>query len=292
MKKNSKITLLVLAAGFILCLAERIYIISVCTDMMTGFLYHDSKLLGNIMYYGTLALTAVGAVIAAHADERGGFGERTAADLSGARAAVIGGGMLVLALSLAYEGISEMKAFSPSSFLMILDFIFALIFAVIAYVTLYKKAFTPGLGFTYSFGGVYFVIRGIYGFNNHMAITTIPEYLIEALSIIFGAVFFVMLSKILSGNREKLTGKALCGWGACAAVLTLSSAAATVLSKLIAPEEVARRITMSLYEAERYYQVNRGADAYMLVGTPVVNIVMGLFVVAVICVMLARGKEK
>lgn len=292
MKKNGKITLLVLAAGFVLCLAERIYIISVGTDMLTGFLYHDSKLLCNIMYYGTLALTMVGAVIAAHFDERGGFGERTAADLSGTRSTVIiGMGMLVSALSLGYEGFIETKAFSPSKYLIVLDFVFAVVFAVIAYATLYKKAFTPGLGFSYSFGGVYYIARGIYNFNNRMAIATVPEYLIEALSIIGAAVFFVMLAKLLSGNCEKLTKKAFCGWGAGAAVLALSSSAATALSKLIAPNEVAQRITMSLYDAEKYYQVNHGADAYMLVFTPVVNVVTGLFIAVTMFTLLLSGKS-
>lgn len=292
MKKNGKITLFVLVAGFVLCLVERIYIISVCTDMLSGFLYHDSKLPCNIMYYGTLALTIAGAVIAAHFDERGGFGERTAVDLSGTRFAVtIGMGMLILALSLGYEGFIEIKAFSPSKFLIVADFIFAVAFAVIAYVTLYKKEFTPGLGFSYSFGGVYYVTRGIYNFNNRMVIATVPEYLIEALSVVGAAAFFAMLAKLLSGNCEKLTKKALCGWGAGAAVSALSSSAATALSKLIAPNEVAHRITMSLYDAERYYQVNHGADAYMLVFTPVVDVVTGLFIAVTMFALLFGGKS-
>lgn len=286
MKKNSKFTLIVTAVGFVLCTAVRLYSIVACTDMTTGFYYHDSELLCNIIYFGLIILTFVGALIAAHFDKQNAFGDLKASDITNGKAAVIGFGTLILALCAVYEGMGEAKQLTPSSMLMIVDYVFAGLLAILAFVVLYKKEFKPGLGFCYSAGGLYFTMRGIYCFNNRMVIASVPEYLLEVLCIIGGAVSFIMIARFLSGNGEKLTKNALCGWGSATAVLTLSSGLAAILADLLAPAEISDRITPSVYEAEMYRQTHFGIDGYVMVYLPFVDLVMGLFVTAVLIVLL------
>lgn len=282
MKKRINITPIVLIAGFIICFAVRVYAIVACTDMKTGFLYHDSEVLCNAVYYGALILTIAGAVAAAHFDERkgeSGFGRRGMEDITDARAAAVGFALLLMAVCAGYEGISEISAVTPSSFLMLLDIGYAVLFAAIAFVTLGKKEFKPLLGFSYAAGGIYFVFRGVYCFVDRMVIASVPEYLIECLSVIGGAVYFVVFAEFASGNGRRLTKKALCGWGAGTAVLTLSSSLATVFSGFFAPSEIAQRITLSKYRAEYFYQTNGGSESYMLAYTPFVNVAMAVFAV-------------
>ena len=283
--KNGKITLLVMAAGFVLCTAARVYSIVACTDMTTGFYYHDSALLCNILYYGLIVLTFAGAAVAAHFDKKGEFGRIEATDITKGRAAVIGFGTLILGLFALYEGLSETKQLTPAALLINSDFVFAGAAAVTAFIVLYLKGFRPFMGLIYAAGGIYFIMRGIYCFNNRMVIASVPEYLIEVLCTIGGAVSFVMIAKFLSGNAERFTKAALCGWCSATAVLTLSSGAAVMLADLIAPEEISRRITPSVYEAEMFFQTSYGNEAYMMVYSPWVNMVMGAFIAAVMIVI-------
>jgi len=285
MKKNSKATLLVMAAGFVLCTAVRLYSIVVCTDMLTGFYYHDSELPCNIIYYGLIVLTFAGTLIAAHFDKMNAFGDIQPDDIKDGKAAVIGFGTLIMALCSVYEGMSEMKQLTPSSMLIIADFAFAGIFIILAFIVLYKKEFRPAMGFGYSAGGLYMIMRGIYCFNNRMVITSVPEYLIEVLCLIGGAVSFLMTARFLSGNVERFTKNALCGWCSTTAVLTLSSGLAAILADIFAPEEISKRITPSVYEAEMFRQSQFGIDGYMMVYLPFVYLAMGLFFAAVMVVI-------
>ncbi len=291
--KNSKTTLIVTAIGTVLCTIARLYSIVACTDMNTGFYYYESELLCNIIYFGLIALTLVGALIATRFDKKNAFGGLKASDITGGKAAVIGFGTLILALCAVYEGMGEAKQLTPSSMLMIVDYVFAGVFAVLAFVVLYKKEFKPGLGFCYSAGGAYFIMRGIYCFNNRMVIASVPEYLIEVLCLVGGAVSIMMIARFLSGNGEKFTKNALCGWGASTVALTLSSGLAAILADLFAPEEISSRITPSVYEAELYRQTHFGIDGYMMVYLPYVDIAMGLFVAAVMIVLFfAKPKNE
>lgn len=285
MKKNSKITLLVMAVGLVLCTAVRLYSIVACTDMTTGFYYYDSELLCNIIYFGLLILTFIGTLIAVRFDKQNAFGDLRSSDITGGKSAVIGFGTLILALCAVYEGMGEAKQLTPSSMLMITDYAFAAAFAILAFVVLYRKEFKPGMGFAYSVGGMYFIMRGIYCFNNRMVMASVPEYLIEVLCLVGGAVSFMMIARFLSGNDEKRTKNALCGWCSATAVLTLSSGLAAILADLLAPAEISSRITPSVYEAEMYRQTHFGIDGYMMVYLPYVDLAMGLFVVAVMLVM-------
>lgn len=283
MKKKGMITLAVMTAGTLLSLLVRIYVIVVHTDMATGFLYHGEELLCNILYYGIIIAASVGAVFTARLDERNALSGQTAADISGPKAVAIGFAAMLTGLFAAYEGIGEMRAISPTKFLIAADFIFAAILMVIAFVTLYKKEFKPGLGYSYSLIGAYCICRGMYCFMSRMAIVTVPEYLIECLSLIGMSVFFVTLGRFLSGNETKHTRKAVAFWGVSSVALTLSSAFGTLIASVAAPEAIRRRIVFSSYAAESFRQSSTGVDAYMLTITPWVNVFLG----ALIAVSLA-----
>lgn len=292
MRKNAKITLAVLTAGTILSLAVRIYVIVAHTDMTTGFLYHGEELLCNILYYGIILAAAVAAVFTARADEKNGIGEQTAADIGSTGVTIIGFLTMFAGLFAAYEGIKEIKAITPTKFLIAVDFIFAAVMIAIAFVTLYKKQFTPGLGYSYSLIGAYCICRGIYCFMSRMAIVTVPEYLIECLSLIGMSVFFVLLGRFLSGNETKHTRKAICFWGVGTAAITLSSALGTLIASAIAPEEIRVRIVFSSYAAESFRQASAGVSAYKMAATPWVNFFLGALTVAALAAIFSKSERK
>ena len=291
MKKNSKITLVVLAAGTILSLAVRIYVIVAHTDMTTGFLYHGEELLCNILYYGIIAAAAVASVFTARIDEKNGIGEQTALDIGKAGVTAIGFLTMLAGMYAAYEGITEFKAITPTKFLIAADLLFAVVLIAIAFVTLGKKRFTPGLGYSYSLIGAYCICRGIYCFMSRMAITTVPEYLIECVSLIGMSVFFVMLGRYLSGNETKHTRKFVCFWGVCTVSITLSSALGTLIARFISPEEIRKRIVFTSYEAESFRQASAGSDAYKMTATPWVNLVFGVLIAVSLAMMFTKSAK-
>lgn len=285
-------SLVAMIAGFIVCTVIRLYTIVVCTDMTSGFYYHDSKLLCNILYYGAIVLTFVASFITARLDEKGKFGGVTELDITDGRAAVIGFGLLVTALFAGYEGLAEPKTLTPSSMLIFADYAYAVGAAVLAFIILYKKEFKPFMGFIMTLGGVYYTVRGINCFKEHMVISSVPEYVISALSEVGMALTFIMFARFFSGNSGKHTKKAMIAWGTSTAVLTLSSAAATALAQLAAPAEVSKRITASKFYAEWYFQHVSGDEGYIMQYTPFVDIAAGLFIAAVlITVLSARHSE-
>lgn len=292
MKKHAKLTVAVMATGIILSLAVRVYVIVAHTDMTTGFLYHGEELLCNALYYGIIAAAALGAVFTARVDEKNGIKEKTASDIGAAGASVIGILTMFAGLFAAYEGITEINAFTPTKFLIVVDFLFAFIMIVIAFTTIYQKKFTPGLGYSYSLIGAYCICRGIYCFMNRMAIITVPEYLIECLSLIGMSVFFVMLGRFLSGNETRHTKKFVCMWGVGTASVTLSSALGTLIAFFIAPEEIRVRIVLTSSEAESFRQASGGVDAYKMVATPWVNLFLGAVITASLAVMFVKNKRK
>lgn len=288
MKKNAKITLAVMAAGIILSLAVRVYVIVAHTDMITGFLYHGEELLCNILYYGIIAVAAVVSVFTARIDEKNGIGEQTASDIGGAGVTVIGFLTMIAGLFSAYEGLNEIKAVTPTTYLIAIDFLFAAVLVAIAFVTISKKRFTPGVGYSYTLIGIYCICRGIYCFMSRMAIVTVPEYLIECLSLIGMAVYFAMLGRFLSGNETRHTRKFLCLWGIGAVAITFSSAFGTLIARFAAPEEIRVRIVFTSYEAESFRQASGGTDAYKLVATPWVNVFLGAVIVASLVAMFIK----
>lgn len=285
MSKKGKITLIAAGAGFALCLAARIAVIIFFTDMKSGFLYNGNEILCNILLYAGLLAAGIAAFVLTR-------NEPASVNPSEKSCITIGFVTLLAALCAGYEGIAEMSALTPSAFLIIADFAGALYMAILAFALLYKKSFSPALGFCYSIVGVYCVIRGIYSFMSRMVITAIPEYLAEVLGLVLCACFFAMFGKLFSGNGEKRTISALSLFGIGAGILTISGALGIMISKLFAPAEIAERITASSKASEVFYQNNQGRFGYMMTFTPYVNIALGLLAIVGVVVALKSAKSE
>lgn len=286
MSKNGKTALIVAGAGFVLCFAARLVTILFFTDMNTGFLNHGSEILCNLLIYGVLAAAAIAAGLLLRKEPAG-------VKVSEKGCLIIGFVTLLAALCAGYEGIVETSALSPSLFLIITDFVGAVYMAALAFAVLYKKAFTPAMGFCYSIIGVYCVFRGIYVFMNRMVIAAVPEYLAEVLEIVLLALFFAMFARLFSGNEEKLTKPFMFISGVGAAILTLSTSLGVIFSNLFAPAEIAERISASTKYAEVFYQNNHGRDGYIMVFTPYVNMALGLLAaVGVVAALKSARVEK
>ncbi len=285
MSKNGKTALIAAGAGFVLCFAARLVTILFFTDMYTGFLNHGSEILCNLLIYGVLAAAAIVAGVLLRKEPAG-------VKVSENGCLAIGFVTLLAAICAGYEGITETSALTPSLFLIITDFVGAVYMGVLAFVTLYKKEFTPALGFCYAIIGVYCVFRGIYAFMNRMVIAAVPEYLADVLEIIFLALFFAMFARVFSGNEEKLSKPFMFISGIGAAILTLSTSLGVIFSKLFAPAEISERITASTKFAEVVYQVQHGRDGYIMVFTPYVNMALGLLAAVAVVVALKSAKSE
>ena len=291
MRKNSRLSVWLMAGAFVLCLITRLFQIILGTDMTSGFLYHDNGFLLDWGYYGLIILTFALAIVFAVIDgKKGGFASTPLSDISDGRAAVIGFGLLLTGMCAFYEGFAEKGALAPLKLLIYIDFIAGALMVLLAFMTLYKKEFTHALGFCYVLPGAYFMLRGVCVFMKRMVITAVPEYLIEALSVLVGSLFFMQLSKLLSGNEKKFTRITVCGYGVTAAVLTLSSALATITAGFAAPEEISSRITATAYNSELFFQASMGENAYFMTYTPWVNVAMGITAAAATIVLFMGEK--
>lgn len=292
MKKKVRATLAVSAGALIIGIAARVFIIVVHTDMKTGFLYRGEELLCNLLYYGVIGAAAVAAIFTARSDEKD-LSEQTAADIGVVKTVIMGFAAMLAGICSLFEGFDELKAISPMRFRTFSDFIFAAVLLAVAFVALYKKKFTPGLGYSFSLIGAYCICRGMYCFMNRMVIITVPEYLIECLGLIMMSVYFVLLAKFLSGNGQKHTRKALAFWGAGASALTLSGAFGTLIASVAAPDIIRSRIVFSSYAAESFRQSSAGIEAYNLVVTPWTDFFLGVLIaVSMIAVFTKSAKNK
>lgn len=288
MIKKQLIPPVALCVGTLLCTAARVLTIAQ-TDMKLGSLKHGAGVLCNALYFGALIAAAIiAAVFAASGKDKAG--KANPQRLSGRGAVAVGFGLLALGCGVAYDAIFVTKIGIISTIFMIVSFVFAAAFAVLGFVTLYKKEITPALGFAYSFGGVFFALRGIFCFMNRMAIATIPEYLLDVLSAVFGGIFFVMAGKLLSGNEGALTRKMIVAWGTGAAELTLSTFLGTAAAKLFLGKEVSQWIVLTSAEANRYFQSVQGMDGYRLAFPAFASV--GLGVLAAACVIALSLNEK
>lgn len=279
MSKNCKTALCAAGAGFILSLAARIITIICFTDMKTGFLYHGSEILCNILLYGFAAAAAAAAGIFTRKEPK-------YVKVSEKGSLAVGIVTLLAAVCAVYEGIMETNALTPNLFLMFLDFAGALYMAILAFMTMAKKDFSPGRGFCYSLTGVYCIMRGIYIYMNRMVIAAVPEYLSELIGVLVCAFFFMSFGKMFSGNSEKLTRPMISVWGTGAAIITVSTGLGVGLSKLFAPAEISERISFSTKYAETFYQEQQGADSYIMTSPPFVNIALGFLAMTVVVVSL------
>ncbi|MGN1119601.1 MAG: hypothetical protein ACI4Q4_04540 [Oscillospiraceae bacterium] len=293
MKRESRTSLLVMIIGVVVCLACRIYQIVGCTDMTTGFLYYEYGIFADLVYYLPLALVfAVMIVAADHDRKHGRLSGEGVSDIVDAKAGVIGFGMLLTGMGAAFSGLEKMNSSYASGFSTYVDFIGGAAMIVIAFVTLYKKEFSPGLGFSYAVGAIYFTLRGVLVFLERMVIVTVPEYLLNCLTAIFAGMFFMLFTKLFSGNGQKRTRASLCVFGGLTAVLSISSALAVIISKFTAPSAVADRITMTRQSAFIYYQSNGGRDAYLMTFVPWVDLAVGLLAAAVVIALVVGERKK
>lgn len=290
MKKKVRATLAVMAGAILVGIVARVFIIVIHTDMNTGFLYHGEELLCNLMYYGVIAAASVAAIFAARSDEKD-ISEQTAAGICAPKVVVMGMAVLLAGVFALIEGIGEIKAVSPMKFRTATDLVFAAILIATAVFTLYNRKFTPGIGYMYSLIGVFCICRGMYCFMNRMAIVTVPEYLIEALTLICMSVFFVVLAKYLSGNQSKHTRKAIAFWGTGTAALALSSSFGTLIASVAAPDVIRSRIVFSAYEAETFRQSAQGVDAYNMTMTPWVDFLLGVLTAAALVAVFTRSPK-
>lgn len=277
-----------MCVGIVLCTAARVFTISQ-TDMKLGSINHGAGVLCNVLYYGVLVAAAV---LAAVFGVKGEKEPQTAPHrISGGGAVAMGFGLLALGLGVAYDAVLVQKTGIISTIFMIVSFAFAAAFVVASFVTLYNKEIAPALGFAYSFGGIFFVLRGIFCFMNRMAIATIPEYLIDVLCAVFGGVFFVMVGKLFSGNEGVLTRKMLLAWGTGAASLTLSALLGTAVAKLFLGEKISQWIVFTSKEAAKYFQAVQGVDGYRLAFPAFANIGLGIFTAATVIALSLSGKN-
>lgn len=294
MSKKRLITPIVMVVGVVLCAAARVFTISQ-TDMKLGSIKHESEVLCTVLYFGALLISAVLAAVFMPSSRRscedGAQTTLSEIRVSGGAAIAVGFGLLAVGVGAAYDAVLLEKTGMTSAIFMAVSFAFAAAFVVIAFITLYKKVITPTLGFAYSFGGIYFVLRGIFCFMSRMTVAAIPEYLIEALSAVFGGVFFVMIGKLLTGNEGKLTRNLFCAWGTGAAVLTLSAFLGTAAAKLFLSEEISQRIVFTSAQAAGYFQSVQGVDGYMLAFPAFTNIGLGIFAAATVIALSISRKN-
>ncbi len=283
---KGKSTLTAVAVGTVLASAARVFAISK-TDMTSGLLVHGNEVLCSALYFGTVVLTAVICALIWIKDRN-----TDVSGLEGRSAVIIGFGMLAAAFCAGIEGVAELSAFTPSKFLIFIDFMFAAVLGIIAFVTLYLKEFKPWLGFIYSFGGIFCVTRGINLFMDRMVVTAIPEYLINGLLTVGGAMAFLALARLLSGNAGKFTKAALFGWGMGTGVMALSAYIGGVIAKFMLPSEVSDRIVFSSNSAEFYYQAFMGIDAYQMAFPSVADAAVGVFIIlAILAVSLSKKAD-
>ncbi len=303
MTKKRIVTPIVMIMGIVLCAVARLFMIS-RTDMKLGSISHDYEIVCNAVYYGVMAAAAVAAAIFARSPvsspeiKQEENGEEDAPKIipkliiSGKGAVAVGFGLLAVGLGAGYDAVLTENNGLVFTIFKIAGLAFAVMFIICAFTALYKKEINPGLGFACSFGGVYFVMRGVFCFMNRMVVAAIPEYLIEVLCSVLGAVFFVMVGQVFTGNEGKLTRKALCAWGVGASALSLSALIGTAAAKLFLGSEISERIVLTSVEADRYFQSVQGVDGYKLAFPAFANIGLGIFAVIVVLVVSLAPKEQ
>lgn len=276
--------------------------------MTTGFLYKENGFFANFSFYGLLIIT-FGAIIALCVLDKKRGGSYFSAEISGSlentRSVAVGFPMLVAGAIAIYEGYLQATSMTPSGFYVFVDFLFGAAIAVLGLVILIKGRVGNALGFCMVIPAIYYALRGICVFIDRMAINSIPEYLIECMTIIGFGVFFMLLAKLLSGNEGKHTRTAVSAVGITTAVMTLSSAVATIVADIADPLGVSARIvsTAAAAELERqkvlsypvivangnYYSMKDGG--YFMSYTSWVDVVLAIGVILVLAVLYTEGKK-
>lgn len=257
-------SLLAAIPAFILCFVFRFIQVAGGTDMNTGFLNKENGIIINMGFYGSLVIVfaAVLALCLLDKKRNGAYHSNDIKGFVDGKAVMLGFPLLIAGALTIYEGYAQTKAMIPSGFLIFVDFVFGAAMVIIAFVVLYNKEFKPVLGFCMVLPAIYYTLRGIGVFLKRMAVTTIPEYLIEGLGIIGAAIFFMQLAKLLTGNETKTTRPILSAVGVTTTVMILSNAAAVITADILDPNNVSVRIVTSAVEAEIAEQQKRASGYY------------------------------
>ncbi|MGN0687283.1 MAG: hypothetical protein ACI4KA_04160 [Oscillospiraceae bacterium] len=292
MTKNSKLSLFAAIPAFIALFVIRLLLVTGGTDMETGFLYDENGFLINFSYYGLLIITFVAMTALGILDRKNKSYYHTA-DISQVvdiKAVMLGFPLLIAGALTIYEGYMQTQALTPSAYLMFVSFILGTAMTIIAFIILYKKEFSPALGFSLVVPALYYTLRGIGVFLDRMAITTIPEYLIESLSYIGTALFFMQLAKLLSGNESKTTRTAVSVFGLTTGLMILSSAFAVIGADIFS--EAGERICANavIAEIEQQKLLSRYTLGYHMAYTSWVDVAMALAMILTVIAMNIPAK--
>ncbi len=301
MIKNSRFSFFAIIPAFLLCFIARFFQITNGTDFSTGFLYNENGFFMNFMFYGLLILT-LGAVIAlCFVDKKRGsayFENDVRSTMVDTRAVAVGFPLLIAGAMAAYEGYLQMNALTPTAFLIFVDFFFGAAMVILGFVILYKKEITPAVGFSLIVPAIYYTLRGICVFIDRMVIASVPEYLIECLTIIGMGVFFMLLAKLFSGNESKRTRTAVSAVGATVSVMTLASAIATIAADMIYTHDIGTRIVANANDAELYKQtlisqtalMNVADRGYHMAYTSWVDVILAVGIILTLAALYAKAK--
>lgn len=296
MKNNSMLSFLAAIPAFILCAAVRFIQITGGTDMNTGFLIDENGFLLNFGFYGLLIITFAAVIALSVLDRKrgGAFFTNDIGGMTDAKAVMAGFPLLLAGALAVYEGYAQTQAMTPSGFVIFANFILGAAMAVLGFVILYKKEIGKGLGFSFVIPAVYYTLRGIAVFLDRMVVASVPEYLIECLSIIGFAVFFMLLAKLLCGNEGRLTRISLAAVGVTVAVMSLSNACAVILADIINPNGIGARIMVSSIDAEIATQamLARGRLGYHMAYIPWTDLAVAVGIVLILTALFIRHKPE
>lgn len=262
--------------------------------MNTGFLFDDNGILVNYGFYALLVIVFAAVLLLSLLDKRRG-GAYFTNEVSGfvdGKAVMLGFPLLIAGALAIYEGYTQTKSILPAGFLIFVDILFGGVMVILAFVILYKKEVKPWLGFSLIVPALYYTLRGIAVFLKHMAVTTIPEYLIEGIGVIGFAVFFMQLAKYLTGNATRTTRPLLSAVGITTAVMTLANAASVIIADIADPYNVSVRIVADRVTAELMEQQKRSAGVYgyHMAYASWVDVVMAVCVILTLIALYKKNK--
>ncbi len=286
MTKNSKSSLIAAIPAFIILFAVRLMLIAGGTDFDNGFLEDGNGALVNFSYYGLLILTFVMLVVLGIVDKKK-QGSLFTNELSGmvdAKAVMVGFPLLMAGALTIYDGYLQTSSLTPSAYVIFVNCVMGALMVILGFVILYKKEITPFIGFTLVVPAVYYTLRGIGVFLDRMVVTAIPEYLIDALSVIGAAVFFMQLAKLLTGNESKTTRVLICATGLTTALMILSSAAAVIAADVFYSDGVGARIVSSriVAEIEQQKLLSQYTHAYFMSYVSWADVVMAVGMILIV----------
>lgn len=256
MTKNSKLSLFAAIPAFIVLFIVRLMLIAGGTDFDHGFYYDENGALANFSYYGLLIITFVVLLALNITDKKKGslYHTNAVSQMVDSKAVMLGFPLFVAGALVMYEGYLQTTSLTPSAYLIFVNFVMGAAITIVGFVILFKKEITPAVGFSLIVPALYYTMRGIGVFLERMAVTTIPEYLIDCLSVIGAALFFMQLAKLMTGNESKTTRPIVLSAGLTTALMILSNAFAVIAADVLYPEGAGSRIAANFVIAQTEQQ--------------------------------------